>query len=122
MFDEKILRKAAERYSANYSHGRLLGGFSNNVYELVLGGEAFVLKFTPYSLEKENVVKRELHWVDYLSKNGMRVSQPLPSLNGNFIEHIEIEGSPYLAALYVKVNGNLVNSKDKRHLVKLLLP
>jgi hypothetical protein len=39
MFDEKILRKASERFSGNYSHGCLLGGFSNNVYEVVLGGE-----------------------------------------------------------------------------------
>jgi Ser/Thr protein kinase RdoA (MazF antagonist) len=112
MFTEKILRKAVEQYGDNYLNGRLLGGFSNNVYEVVLGGEAFVLKLVPFSAEKETSIERELHWVEYLAKNGMSVSYPLPSLRGKFIEQIEIEGSPYLTTLYVKVSGKLVNNKD----------
>jgi Ser/Thr protein kinase RdoA (MazF antagonist) len=112
MFTEKILRKAAEQYGDKFLHGHLLGGFSNNVYEVSLGGEAFVLKFVLFSADKQTSIDRELHWVEYLAKNGMSVSHPLQSQQGNYIEHIEIEGSPYLTILYVKINGKLVNSKD----------
>jgi hypothetical protein len=46
-------------------------------------------------------IQAELHFVNYLSENGVNVSKPVPSQNGNLVETIQAAGIPFHIVTWV---------------------
>jgi Ser/Thr protein kinase RdoA (MazF antagonist) len=51
------------------------------------------------------LIQAELHFVNYLSQGGVRVSRPVPSVNGNLIEVIPAQGIAFKAVSFIKGRG-----------------
>ena len=92
-------------------------GCANLVYEYQRNGQARMLRITYRPERPVAVVQAELHFVNYLAENGVRVSRPVPSENGNLLEVIPAEGIPYIVASFVKGRGMRMPDNGYRYRV-----
>ncbi len=102
-------RKDALKVFANYE------GAANFVYEYEHDGRPRILRisFTPDRTEER--IRSELHFVNYLAENGVRVSRPLPSVNGDLVETIRAAGIPFHAVSFIKGKGMRVPDNGYRY-------
>jgi Ser/Thr protein kinase RdoA (MazF antagonist) len=80
-------------------------GAANLVYEYEIDHTPHILRvsFTPdRTLE---LIQAELHFVNYLGENGMNVSRPIPSKDGNWVETIWAAGIPFQIVSFEKAKG-----------------
>ena len=90
-------------------------GAANLVYEYGSGGRPLILRIT-YSPERSaDLIKAELHFVNYLADHGVRVSQPVPSLNGNLVETVDAEGIPFHIVSFIKGAGMRIPDNGYRY-------
>ncbi len=108
-FSSTILQEAVKRYGAEPNTARLLGGFSNNVYECEREGKAFVLKILRREDEKQ--ILGELDWMNYLSDRGVSLAKAVASPQGQWLEPID---DGWLAVAYEKAEGRSVDVTDPR--------
>jgi Ser/Thr protein kinase RdoA (MazF antagonist) len=80
-------------------------GCANLVYQYESIGQQRILRISFRSDRTVELLQAELHFVNYLAENGVRVSQPLPSSNGNLIETLQAEGIAFHAVLFAKGHG-----------------
>jgi len=102
-------RKDALKVYASYE------GAANLVYEYEIDGTPFILRisYTPErSLEQ---IQAELHFVNYLGENGVRVSRPVRSQNGNLVETVEAAGISFKVVSFVKGKGMRVPDNGYRY-------
>jgi len=61
------------------------------------------VSFTPERTLEQ--IQSELHFINYLSENGVKVSKPVPSQNGNWVEIIQAVGIPFHIVTFTKGKG-----------------
>jgi len=61
------------------------------------------------------LIQAELHFVNYLAEGGVRVSRPIPSINGNLLEVLPAGGIPFIAVSFVKGRGMRVPDNEYRY-------
>ena len=90
-------------------------GAANLVYEYEIDKQPLILRisFTPERTLEQ--IQAELHFVNYLSDNGVNVSKPVPSRNGNFVETIQAAGIPFHIVTFVKGKGIRVPDNGYRY-------
>jgi Ser/Thr protein kinase RdoA (MazF antagonist) len=90
-------------------------GAVNLVYEYEIGKTPMVLRisFTPERTLEQ--IQAELYFVNYLSENGVSVSRPMLSQNGNLVETIQAAGIPFRAVTFVKGKGMRVPDNGYRY-------
>ena len=71
------------------------------------------ISFTPERTLEQ--IQAELHFVNYLSENGVKVSKPVPSKNGNMIETIQAKGIPFHIVTFIKGKGIRVPDNGYRY-------
>ncbi|WP_017471568.1 phosphotransferase [Amphibacillus jilinensis] len=111
--DQKILAEGAARFNADLSSLRLIGGFSNNVFESNRNNEKVILKFYPSSKYKKDTIMAELDWINYLFRSGVNVTAPLYSNKNKRLEVIQLENEEACYVLaFEKAKGTLINTSD----------
>lgn len=90
-------------------------GAANLVYEYEIDQKPLILRisFTPERTLEQ--IQAELQFVNYLSENGVNVSKPVPSQNGNFVETIPAAGIPFHIVTFVKGKGMRVPDNGYRY-------
>jgi Ser/Thr protein kinase RdoA (MazF antagonist) len=80
-------------------------GAANLVYEYEIDNKPLILRisFTPERTLEQ--IQAELRFVKYLSENGVKVSEPVASQNGNLIETILAAGIPFRVVTFTKGKG-----------------
>ncbi|WP_067730785.1 phosphotransferase enzyme family protein, partial [Oceanobacillus damuensis] len=111
--DNLILSKGATLFNGDVRELKLVGGFSNNVFECNRNGEIFILKFYLSTKYKKESVKAELDWISYLHKSGVNVTAPLPSINGKKMEIIRGNNNEECYVLaFEKANGAFIDTSN----------
>lgn len=114
--DQHVLDKAAGLYGTTAAHFRQYGSYEgcvNLVYDYARDGTALILRIS--YLKPVDQIRAELHFLNYLAENGVRVSRPLPSREGNLIETIEAEGICFVTVSFIKGKGMRVPDNGYRY-------
>ena len=90
-------------------------GCANLVYEYERAGRPLILRISFRSERPVEQIQAELHFINYLADNGVRVSRPVPSQNGNLVETIQADGIPFIVVSFVKGRGMRVPDNEYRY-------
>lgn len=83
-----------------------LGGFESFVYEYQFEEKEYILRVGHGLRRNRMLVRGELDWLDFLSRNGADVSTPRKSAAGNLVEAVSDEhGDEFLATSFRKAPG-----------------
>lgn len=90
-------------------------GCANLVYQYETNGQQRILRISFRSDRTVELIQAELHFVNHLAENGVRVSHSIPSRNGNLIETIQVEGVTFHAVSFVRGRGMRVPDNGYRY-------
>ena len=90
-------------------------GCANLVYEYELDGISRILRISFRPDRSAAQIRAELDFVNYLAENGVRVSRPIYSKNGNLLETIQAGGFSVHAVSFIKGKGMRVPDNDYRY-------
>ncbi|MCD5324346.1 MULTISPECIES: phosphotransferase enzyme family protein [Pontibacillus] len=114
LFSESLLEEAANRFGTTSAEAEKRGDFENYIYEVHKKGKPYILRLTHSSHRSGEDIQAELEWVNFLHKNGANVSVAYPSIHGELVEEIGVEGSSFSICLFDKAPGTLVKMDDER--------
>jgi len=90
-------------------------GCQNLVYEYQRDGRPLILRISFRPDRSVAQIQAELHFVNYLAGHGVRVSRPVPSVNGTWLETIQAAGIPFHVVSFVKGKGKRVPDNGYRY-------
>jgi Ser/Thr protein kinase RdoA (MazF antagonist) len=90
-------------------------GCANLVYQYDFENQPRVLRISYRPDRTLELIQAELHFVNYLAKGGVRVAQPVCSVNGNLVELIPAQGISFLAVSFVRGRGMRVPDNGYRY-------
>jgi Ser/Thr protein kinase RdoA (MazF antagonist) len=90
-------------------------GCANLVYHYEREGQPRVLRLSYRPDRPLEMIQAELHFVEYLAEGGMRVSRPLPSIHGNQLEVIPVEGVSFIAVSFSRGKGMRIPDNGYRY-------
>jgi amicoumacin kinase len=93
---------------------KLSGGFQNDVFEFHDGQVTQILRVTLSTNRSKEMIQSELDFIEILSSNGIGVSTPIKSIQGNYIEEISIQGVTFYLTSFSKAVGHFVNVSNPR--------
>jgi len=101
------MNEAAARFGLDADNFKKLGDFENYVFEAYKQGEACILRLTHSSHRSEEAVQAELHWIRFLTQQGVLIPGCYESLNGRLTEVIPASSGEtyFIAVLFQKANG-----------------
>jgi Ser/Thr protein kinase RdoA (MazF antagonist) len=116
--NNEILEIAAARFGTQRGALKMFPGYegaANLVYEYEADKKPLILRisFTPERTYEQ--IHAELHFVNYLSANGVNVSKPVLSQNENFVETIQAAGIPFHIVTFIKGKGMRVPDNGYRY-------
>ncbi|WP_375103237.1 phosphotransferase enzyme family protein [Paenibacillus sp. RS8] len=88
-FTDKIVVEAAKRYGFMPEELILLGKNQNFTYGSKNKARNLIIRIIHESHRTLELIHGELEWIQYLAKNGVPVSTPVKSSNGELIEKID---------------------------------
>ncbi|MGI6664509.1 MAG: phosphotransferase enzyme family protein [Christensenellaceae bacterium] len=109
---ELILKEAASRYGVCLVRENTMGNSGNKVFEVKTAQDAYILKASIYSAQKEKHLAFELNWMFYLAEHLTGIVRPQKSINGNLFEIINIGEKTYLLSLFEKAPGKIVDPNN----------
>jgi Ser/Thr protein kinase RdoA (MazF antagonist) len=118
--DRDVLQTAARLFGTRKGALKMFPdyeGAANLVYEYDSDGTALILRIS-YTQERSlQQIQAELNYVCYLYENGARVSRPVPSKNGIFVETVPSAGVDFHVVSFIKGKGMRVPDNDYRYRV-----
>ncbi len=111
-FTPEILEKAANLYGVDLESLHSLGGFESFVYEYKKGDYLYILKLTHTLRRSKDYIMGEIEYLLYLDAQGVSVSVPVTSENGQYIETISAAEGDFLTISYIKAEGHRVTKED----------
>jgi Ser/Thr protein kinase RdoA (MazF antagonist) len=90
-------------------------GCTNLVYWYVRDGDTRILRLSFRSDRSLERIQAELHFVNFLAENGVRVARPIPSENGNLVEVIQDSGIAFIVVSFQKGRGSRVPDNGYRY-------
>ncbi len=102
----------------NYEYVQVAGheGGRNLVYVCNQEGEnKYVFRISSLGDRKETDYLAETEFVRYLAENGAPVADVIPSVNGKFVECVEIEGEKSYISLFAYAKGMLISDNGYRY-------
>ncbi len=90
-------------------------GCANLVYAYQHNDQPFILRVSFRPDRSKDDILAELDFVNYLAENGVRVSRPVASCNGLFLETVEAGGIPFQVASFVRGRGMRVPDNGYRY-------
>jgi Ser/Thr protein kinase RdoA (MazF antagonist) len=116
--DREVLDKAARLFGTRKDALIIYPsyeGCENLVFEYELDGRALILRIAFRPEKSAELIQAELDFVNYLTEHGVRVSRPIPSINGNLVETLHAEGNPFHVVSFVKGKGMRVPDNGYRY-------
>lgn len=102
LFNQGILRQAAERYGIREDSMIELNGFQNFVYSGLVEDCEVILRIAHITHRNEVLTKAELDFIMYLAESGVKVARPIPSLTGDLLHTID---DAFVVTAFEKVSG-----------------
>lgn len=90
-------------------------GCANLVYSYESDNELRVLRISYRPDRTAEYIQAELHFINYLAENGVRVSKPVQSMRGNQLEIIEAAGIPFIVVSLLQGRGMRVPDNGYRY-------
>jgi Ser/Thr protein kinase RdoA (MazF antagonist) len=90
-------------------------GCANLVYHYENEGQPRILRLSYRPDRPVELIQAELHFVEFLAEGGVRVSRPVPSVNGNLLEVIPAARMDFIAVSFVKGRGMRVPDNGYRY-------
>ena len=87
----------------------LSGGHTNAVYQFPNGEKSAILRIGVEDCPREQTLGM-LEWVRFLSKEGVPVTAPLPSINNHLLENLKLYGTRYTLTAFEKAEGILAEN------------
>jgi Ser/Thr protein kinase RdoA (MazF antagonist) len=106
--DTSATRQAAERAVTSWNidgEPKLLGRLENFTYEAGSNGSERIIRVTETSHRTIAEIEAELDWLRFLSDQGVSVSGPLTSQEGNLVETFDTEDGPMYVSVFTKAPG-----------------
>jgi Ser/Thr protein kinase RdoA (MazF antagonist) len=117
-YKEKILNHAVERFkldAENIAQFDAYEGCANLVFACKRKGQPVILRVSYRPERTYDQILAEIHFIQYLSENGVRVSNPLASDRGKFVEDLSIAGTPIYLVCFEKGIGMRVPDNNYRY-------
>lgn len=114
----KTLSAAAQSFGIGISALRPLGGMEGLACEFKRRNKLYVLKIVRADEKNPDQVQQiheKLTFINYLAENGVRVTPPIPSPAGNWIESIKTEEGRFLVTAAPKAPGKHADLYDPRN-------
>ncbi|WP_169090788.1 phosphotransferase enzyme family protein [Paenibacillus sp. PL91] len=102
LFNQDILRQAAERYGIREDSMIELNGFQNFVYSGLVGDREVILRIAHITHQNEILTKAELDFIMFLAESGVKVARPIQSLTGDLLHTID---DAFVVTAFEKVSG-----------------
>ncbi|HSG43323.1 MAG TPA: phosphotransferase [Anaerolineales bacterium] len=118
IFDNEVLAIAAERFGTQSGKLKMIPGYegaANLVYEYEIDNKPLILRISFTTERTHEQILAELHFVNYLYENGVNVSKPIPSQNGNLVETIQVPGISFQMVTFTKGKGMRVPDNGYRY-------
>ncbi|WP_186786166.1 phosphotransferase enzyme family protein [Paenibacillus agilis] len=113
-WSSSLLEEACRRYGGDPSSIQALGGFANNVFSFERNEETVILKLYTYTSPNDHSqLVGELTWMAYLSQQGIRITMPIYSRQDLWVEEIQLDVGDYLAVVYEKAAGKLLQDEQE---------
>ena len=90
-------------------------GCANLVYQYQRDDQPRILRLSFRPDRSVELIRGELHFVEYLAAGGVRVSRPVPSVNGNLVEVIPTAWMIFIAVSFLKGKGMRVPDNGYRY-------
>ena len=90
-------------------------GCANLVYQYERDGQPLILRITCRPDRTMELIRAELHFVEYLAEGGVRVARPISSENGNLLEVIHAADMPFIAVSFTRGRGMRVPDNGYRY-------
>jgi Ser/Thr protein kinase RdoA (MazF antagonist) len=116
--DSQVLEIATARFGTHKDALKIFPeyeGAANLVYEYEIDQKPLILRisFTPERTLEQ--IQAELHFVNFLADNGVRVSKPVPSQNSKLVETVQAAGIPFHIVTFIKGKGMRVPDNGYRY-------
>jgi Ser/Thr protein kinase RdoA (MazF antagonist) len=121
--EAELLSKAADLYDLkinNIAAIRSDSGYFNLIYDCFHKGQPSILRISFCLDRTRELIKAELHFIDYLAAHGLGVSIPFISKNHNYVEMVLINDQPIYMVCFEKTQG-VPNSETKTVSLETLL-
>lgn len=113
LFDAKrVFGVALARWEGLAGPLEVLGDRDNLVCAVSRGASRHVLRLTHSDRRTEDQVTAEMHFVDYLAREGVDVATPLPSRSGSLVERVEARSGYFSACLLTWAPGQRVTYRS----------
>jgi len=107
---DKTISELRLLYNLKADQIQLLGGFDNFVYDITKPNSNSILRVGFQKSEIE--IEAEIDWILYLHNHGIKVSPPLHSPQGNYIETLTQDTVPLTVVNFEKAPGKFINKKN----------
>lgn len=102
MLSGEVLASAAESFQFDRNTLVFISKSTNEVYRFVKDNSDYILRISDKPL---NDILAEVHWVNYLANNGVRVSLPIADKNGQLAVVYIIQEERYVAMAFQMAPG-----------------
>ncbi len=116
--EKDVLDPAARLFGTSKDHLKKFDdyeGCANLVYQYEMDGQQRILRISFRSDRTVGLIQAELHFINYLAGNGVRVSQPIPSHNGYLVETLQAEEIPFHVVSFLRGRGMRVPDNGYRY-------
>ena len=112
-FNENILQAAIQRYAIAPDSIRLLDGFESYMYEFDRPEGQFILRIGHSLRRSPDLVRGEVHWINYLADGGATPAPAVLSPHGNLVELVDDgQGGQFLCTAFVKARGGIAKREQ----------
>lgn len=112
--DDKINQLLREKillhYGTDINEAKVY--FSTQNYAFIFENKPFMIRVSKTAHKSRSEILSELMWLDDLKSFTNTVCEPHPSLQGNYLEEFDIEGTTYRASMFRTARGNVKTAVD----------
>jgi Ser/Thr protein kinase RdoA (MazF antagonist) len=102
LFNQDILKQAAERFGIRKDSLIELNGFQNFVYGGLVGDREVILRIAHKKHRNEILTKAELDFILFLAESNVKVARPIRSIAGELLHTID---EAFIVTAFEKVSG-----------------
>ena len=116
--EAEVLASASRLFTADKEALKLFPdyeGSANLVYAYELQDKPFILRISFRPDRTASQIQAEIHFLNYLAENGVRIAKPVPSQGGKYLETIQAAGISFHIASFVRGKGMRVPDNDYRY-------
>jgi Ser/Thr protein kinase RdoA (MazF antagonist) len=93
----------------------LIDDVTNVVFAFQCQGRPRILRLTHCSQQSQQDIEAELDWVRFLAQNDVPVARPIASSSGSFTEILPVGDSCFVAAVFERAEGEMVDPAGAEH-------